>query len=227
MPCSSVWWRSRVLLQKTVDEHRDVLAALAQRRQADREHRQAVVEILTERVLAHLELQVAIGRGDHAHVDLARTRVADGHDLALLQHAQQLRLHAQRHLADLVEEDRAAARRLEEAAVILGRAGERAAAMAEQLALEQGLGHRGAVDRQEGLVGARRGAMDAARDQLLAGARLALDQDGDRRRGGALHQLEDFEHGRGSSRRSRGNGRGVPHRGAARPPGRAAGPRSP
>jgi hypothetical protein len=111
-----------------------------------------------------------------------------------LEHAEQFRLHGERHLADLVEEDRAAARRFEEAAVILGRAGERAAAVAEELALEQGLGDRGAVDGEERLVGARRGAVDAARHELLAGAGLALDQHRDRRRRGALHQLEHLEH---------------------------------
>ena len=57
---------------------------------------------------------------------LRGARVADRHDLALLQHAQQLGLHRERHLADLVEEDRAAGGGLEQAAVILRRAGERA-----------------------------------------------------------------------------------------------------
>ena len=39
---------------------------------------------------------------------------ADALDLAVLEHAQQLHLHAERQLADLVEEDRAAVGRLEE-----------------------------------------------------------------------------------------------------------------
>ena len=80
--------------------------------------------------------------------------------------------------------------------MVLRRAGEGALAVAEQLALEQRLGDGGAVDGQERGVGAGRGAVDAARHQLLAGAGLALDQDRDRRGGGALHQPEDLGHGR-------------------------------
>jgi glutamyl-tRNA reductase len=45
-----------------------------------------------------------------------------------------------RHLADLVEEQRAAVGGLEEADLLAIGAGERAALVAEQLALEQGLG---------------------------------------------------------------------------------------
>jgi hypothetical protein len=51
--------------------------------------------------------EVAIRRRDDAPIDLPRPCVADRHDLALLEHAQELRLHRARHLADLVEEDRA------------------------------------------------------------------------------------------------------------------------
>ena len=56
------------------------------------------------------------------------------------------------------------------------RAGERALHVAEQLALDQLLGNRGAVDLDErpGAPTAQR--VDAARDELLAGAVLAVDQ---------------------------------------------------
>ena len=58
------------------------------------------------------------------------------------------------------------------------RAGERAALVAEQLGLEQRFGNRGAVDRDERLVGAGAGVVNAAREQLLARARLADEQHG-------------------------------------------------
>ena len=69
----------------------------------------------------------------------ARRGVADGQDLALLQDAQQLDLHGRRHVADLVEEERAAVGDLEQPLLVGQRAGEGALAMAEQLALEQRL----------------------------------------------------------------------------------------
>ena len=67
----------------------------------------------------------------------------------LLQHAQHLGLRLQAHVADLVEEDRAAVRQLELAAAVGHGAGERAAHVAEQLALDQLLGNRRAVHLDE------------------------------------------------------------------------------
>ena len=81
---------------------------------------------------------------------------ADALELALLQHAQQLGLHRRRDVADLVEEQRAAVGELEAAELALDGAGERALLVAEQLALEQRLGERAAVDLDERAARARR-----------------------------------------------------------------------
>ena len=114
-----------------------------------------------------------------AHVDRDLGLGADRAHLALLQRAQQLGLQRERHLADLVEEQRAAVRLLEQALAALLGVGERALRVAEQLALEQRLGHRRAVDRDERAVLARATALvERARDDLLAGAALAGDQHG-------------------------------------------------
>ena len=91
-------------------------------------------------------------------VDPPRLERTDAVDFAELQHAQQLRLHRQRQLADLVEEQRAAVGQLEQARLVVGGAGERAAHVAEQLALEQRLDDRRAVDRHEPAIAARSGA---------------------------------------------------------------------
>ncbi len=68
-------------------------------------------------------------------------------------------------------------RGLEKALVRAVRARERAFDMAEQLRLEQVLGHRAAVDCDERLILARARAVNRAREQLLAGARFAGDED--------------------------------------------------
>jgi hypothetical protein len=81
---------------------------------------------------------------------------------------------------------RAAVGGLEQAAVLADRAGECALGMTEQLALEQVLGHRAAVDRDERPVAARAGAMNRARQQLFAGAAFARDHDA---RIGARHHV--------------------------------------
>ena len=61
--------------------------------------------------------------------------------------------------------------------------------MTEQLALDQLLGDRRAVDLDEGLVLAERVAVDGASDQLLAGAALAGDQHRGVRRRGPAHRV--------------------------------------
>ena len=57
-------------------------------------------------------------------------------------------------------------------------AGEGALLVAEELAFEQRLGERGAVDGHEGAAGARAAAVEGAGDELLARAALAAQQHG-------------------------------------------------
>src|SRR6185436_5637236 len=101
--------------------------------------------------------------------------------------AQQLRLHRHRHLADLVEEDRAAVRELEAPGLLAGRSREGSLLVAEELALDQRLGQRRAVEGDERSLAARRHRVDDARHQALAGAALAADQD---RRAALRHALD-------------------------------------
>src|SRR3546814_12954254 len=78
-----------------------------------------------------------MGRGNDAHITVRAAIGADALEAALLQHAQDLDLHRQRHVADLVEEQRAAVRHFETAATCGDGAGERALLVAEQFAFEQ------------------------------------------------------------------------------------------
>ena len=99
---------------EVLDQRRDVLAPLAQRRDLDVDDVEAVVEVVAELARLDLAPQVAVGGGDDADVDLDRRRGADRQDLLRLDGAQQLDLQAERQVADLVEEDGAAAGALEE-----------------------------------------------------------------------------------------------------------------
>src|SRR5439155_24937601 len=74
-------------------------------------------------------------------------------------------------------EQRAAIRELEAPLPSIGRARERAFLVAEDLAFEQRLGNCRAVDRDEGKARARAELMNRLRDELLACARLARDED--------------------------------------------------
>jgi hypothetical protein len=99
--------------EEVVDEERDVLAALVQRRDLDLDHAQAIVQILAEAAAGHGGLEVVVGRRDQTDVDADRLVAADALEFLFLDRAQELRLGLERHVADLVEEERAAVRGLE------------------------------------------------------------------------------------------------------------------
>src|SRR6185295_9497308 len=121
-------------------------------------------------------LQIAVRRRDDADVAADRGVIADTFEHALLQYAQQLHLHGQAHVADLVQEQRAALGDLEPTLAGGDRAGEGALLMSEELALEKLGRNRAAVDGDERPRPARAGIVDRAGRELLARARLAQDQ---------------------------------------------------
>jgi hypothetical protein len=115
----------------------NVLAPFAQRRDIDVEYVQAVIEIRPECARFHQTLQPLVRGCDDAEIDLHGRRVADAHDLFLLQHAQQVGLGAQGDVADLIQENSAAVGHLELALLARLRAGERALLIAKKLAFEK------------------------------------------------------------------------------------------
>ena len=157
-------------------QRQDVVAAVAQRREREGKYVEAVVEIFAEPAGGDFRAQQPIGGRDHAHVERHGGGAADALDLPLLQHAQQLGLQRERHLGDLVEQQRAALGLFELAGMRGVRAGERALLVAKQHGFEHVLGDRRAIDRDEVALRARTRAMDDAREHFLAGARLADDQ---------------------------------------------------
>ena len=137
---------------------------------------EAIEQIAAETARRHLGAQIAVGRGDHPDVDPLGLERADPLHLAVFDRPQQFRLDAQRQFADLVEKQRAAVGMLEHADLGFRRPGERAALVAEQFALEQGVDDGRAVDGHEAAVTPRPHVMEATRHQFLAGAGLARHQ---------------------------------------------------
>ena len=95
-------------VEEVAREQRNVVAPLAQRRHAQPHDVQAVEEIFAEAPGSHVVFEIAVRRRDDSHVDRLHGRAADHRHRAFLHEAQQLRLHFERQLADLVEEDGAA-----------------------------------------------------------------------------------------------------------------------
>ena len=135
---------------EVIDQQRNVAATLAQRRQRDVHDVEPVEQVLAEPPLRDLPVEVAVGAGDDADVERHRPGRPHRPHLAVLDDPQQLDLEQQRQLADLVEEQGAVVGRHEQPGVGLQRAGEGAPDVAEELALDEGLGDGAAVDRDEG-----------------------------------------------------------------------------
>src|SRR5262249_19704395 len=101
-----------------VREQIDVLLTLAQRRQRDPKGAHAIKQIVPQLALRNSGLRIDVGGGHEARVDLDRLLAAYARDGAGLERSQQLHLRFGRHFRDLVEEQRATARLLEESLVL-------------------------------------------------------------------------------------------------------------
>ncbi len=156
----------------------DVAGAVPQRDGLDIDHGQAVEEVFAEGPLGHHLGEVAPGGGQDADIDGNGGRPADPVDLALLQDPQELDLHVEGHVADLVQEDGAPVGLLEFSRLAAPlRAGEGPALVAEELRLQEVLRDGAAVDGDKGLVLSAAGQVDGLGHDLLAGAGLSRDQD--------------------------------------------------
>ena len=185
--------------KQRLHEEGHVLAAFAERRERDRDDAEPVEEVLAEASFRDEPRQVGIRGRDDAHVGVLRLDRAHGQKLPLLQDAQELRLRLDRHRADLVEEDRALVGGLEQALLVGDRAGERATHVAEEVRLQKVGRERPGVDRHEGARRPRRQPVEGLRDELLARAALAGDEDCRARRRGLADRLENALHRRGAA----------------------------
>jgi hypothetical protein len=104
----------RVELEEVCCEERDIFAAGAEGRQLQADDVEAVEEVFAEAALADGVLQVDVGGGDDADVDLDLLHAAEMHEAAVLEDAQNLGLHVHAHGADLVEEESTAVGDFEE-----------------------------------------------------------------------------------------------------------------
>ena len=176
-----------------LEQHRNLVPALAQRRQREMNDAEPIEQVLAEFPFFAQLAQVAVGGRDDARIHGDPLVGTDPLNLVRLQHAQQLHLPCQGQLADFVEEDGAGVRALEFALAIGRCAGECAPAMPEQLGLQQIVGNGPAVDGNERPVGPVPVGMDHLGHQLLAGAALAVDQHRQAGRCGLLRNLQRLE----------------------------------
>ncbi len=162
-----------------------------------------------------------MGRGDDPQIGAQGLASAHALERAVLQHAEQLRLHGRGELADLVQEQGAPVGGLDLADDAAIGAGERAALVAEQLALDERRGQRRAVHRDQRPVFAPRVGVDRAGEQALSDAGLAGEQHRGVGAGRAPHERVHLLEGRARAddpvdRAAEGDARAVGARGAQR-----------
>src|SRR4029079_18923494 len=116
----------RGLAEEVAEQHWDVAAPLAQRRNAQRHHVEAEIEILAKVAALVLPSEIHLGRRDDPEVDAPGFVRAKRGNTTRFEHTQQLDLEGGLHGFDLVEEQRAATGMLDAADPSPLRAGERA-----------------------------------------------------------------------------------------------------
>src|SRR6185436_3593982 len=148
------------------------------------------VQVFAELAAFDLALEIALGGGYDAHVGAYRLVTADPAKLARFEHAEELGLDVDGKLAHFVEKERAPLGVLERASPRGNGARERAALVAEELALDERVADGAAVDDVERLFRSLAREVDGAREHVLARARLALEQHGSVGRRDALEHAE-------------------------------------
>ena len=162
--------------QEMIEQQMDVFLALAKRGKRNRDHVQAVIQVLAEAPLTHQLKQLHVARGDDAHVHFDDLIAAKAHEFAFLNHAQELGLRFRPDRGNFIEKNRALIGDFKEALLRSHGARERAFHVAEELRLEQVHGNRASIDRHERLVRARRRGMNRLGNQLFARTALAMDE---------------------------------------------------
>ena len=126
----------------------------------------------------------------HPHIGAPQFGAAHATVGAALQQAKQLDLDGQRDVAHLVQEQRAAVGGLGQTGLGGMGPGERTPFVAEQFALEQGLGQAGAIHHHQGRFSTRTGFVHRPGQQFLAGAGLSHQQHAGFGRPHTRHQFQ-------------------------------------
>src|SRR5262249_43905666 len=114
---------------------------------------------------------------------------------SLFEYAQQFCLNRERQLADFVEKKRATMGKIHFSGFAVARSGERAAFVAEQLVLDKAFGNRSAIERDEGLLAARRKVMNSSSKKFFARSALAEQKNSRIGNRDALDLLAEFANG--------------------------------
>src|SRR5215467_11098691 len=159
------------------DQQRYVTLALAYGRDAKLDDVQSIVQVFAELALGNPRAEVAIGRSNQANVRApGRPIGADRLYLAGLCKPQEDGLHAEAHLAEFVQEQRAAFGLPHQARLVAIGAGEASPHMAEEFRFKQRFGNAAAIEGNEGAGISEAVAMNLLSNELLSDACFSNDK---------------------------------------------------
>src|SRR5260370_41125387 len=127
-------------------EERNVFCPLFERRELNRYHAETIIKVFAKLSCPDQRTQILVRSRNDAHIDRKESVRAHAPHLLFLQNAKQLHLKAQAGLRYLVKENRAVVGCLKQAAAGGIRPGERALLMSKELAVQNALRNRAAVD---------------------------------------------------------------------------------
>src|SRR5260370_1559816 len=162
--------------QEMFREGDDIRASLAQRRNGNSDHVQAIKQIFAEHAFAYGSLEIAVGGGEDAKVAANCFGAAHAFKGALLQDTQQFRLQGWGEFADFIQEDRATFGHLESASLSPYSPLNPATIVTKQFRFEKVFRDRGAIDHDEWLVLPLTVVGNGFGAQLLTSSRFTADQ---------------------------------------------------
>src|SRR5262245_37580481 len=166
-------------------ENDDIVAPLPQRRQSQRQARQALVEILAKAAFPYRSSEIDIAGADDPGVDALAPGTAEPAHGSLLDSTEKLGLERCGQETHLVQEQHALVGGLKEASLRVPCISKGATLKAEQFRLKQALWNGRAVDSDEGAAGAWPRVMQQTRQETFAGSCLTLDEDRQKPRRGS------------------------------------------
>ena len=159
-----------------LEQQDDIFSAFTQGRHLDGDGVQAVVEVFAELAVAYGSLNVDIRGSYDAHIGFAYFATAYTDVFAILQHAQQAGLCAQRQLAYLVEEESAAVGSSKIALMFADSTRKSALLVTEQFAIDGALGDAPTVDGEILTQTAQAVVVNQTGDNLFTHTALASDE---------------------------------------------------
>ena len=161
-----------------IGQQRDVVSAFPEGRDGERDDVEPVIQVFAERVLSDDLFERHFGGGDDPYIHSDGPGPADAPELPAFQETQQLDLHIDGYVVDIVEENAPRMGQLEQSFFAFPGACISSFLMAEELAGQQVGGNGRETDLDQGMGAAVAGPVDVLGQDLFSHAGLADEQNG-------------------------------------------------